>query len=98
MSLLEVNELSVEFTTNDGLVRAVNDVSFSMDAGSTLAIVGESDHRKGVGLARQQAGDDGGHVFQGRDQSESDYSSKRVVGVARYGGWRCRGGDGACRS
>lgn len=42
MSLLEVNELSVEFTTNDGLVRAVNDVSFSMDAGSTLAIVGES--------------------------------------------------------
>ena len=42
MSLLEVNELSVEFTTNDGLVRAVNDVSFSMEPGSTLAIVGES--------------------------------------------------------
>lgn len=42
MPLLEVNELSVEFNTNDGVVRAVNDISFSMQAGGTLAIVGES--------------------------------------------------------
>ncbi|KKJ76679.1 oligopeptide transporter ATP-binding component [Kiloniella litopenaei] len=42
MSLLEVENLSVKFKTNDGIVSAVNDVSFSMDAGKTLAIVGES--------------------------------------------------------
>ncbi len=42
MSLLEVNNLSVEFATQDGAVRAVNNVSFSVDEGKTLAIVGES--------------------------------------------------------
>lgn len=42
MSLLEVKNLSVEFATQDGAVRAVNNVSFSVDEGKTLAIVGES--------------------------------------------------------
>lgn len=42
MSLLEVKNLSVDFDTNDGIVRAVNDLNFSVDAGKTLGIVGES--------------------------------------------------------
>lgn len=42
MSLLEVENLQVGFRTNDGVVNAVNDISFSMDASQTLAIVGES--------------------------------------------------------
>lgn len=42
MALLDVQDLSVHFNTDDGRVRAVNGVSFSLEAGKTLAIVGES--------------------------------------------------------
>lgn len=42
MSLLEVNNLKVEFETADGIVNAVNNVNFSIDEGKILAIVGES--------------------------------------------------------
>ena len=40
--MLEVNNLTTRFTTMDGVVSAVNDVSFSMEKGETLGIVGES--------------------------------------------------------
>ena len=42
MSFLEVNNLNVEFNTADGIVRAVNNVSFSVEEEKILAIVGES--------------------------------------------------------
>ena len=42
MSFLEVKNLNVEFNTTDGIVRAVNNVSFSVGEGKILAIVGES--------------------------------------------------------
>ncbi len=42
MSLLEIEDLSVTFTTADGDVNAVNGVTFNIDKGETLAIVGES--------------------------------------------------------
>lgn len=42
MSLLEVKNLSIDFTTLDGVVNAVNDLSFSVDSGEALGIVGES--------------------------------------------------------
>ena len=42
MDLLQVRNLSVEFRVPSGTVRAVDDVSFRVKAGSTVAVVGES--------------------------------------------------------
>lgn len=42
MSLLEINNLNISFDTNDGVVKAVNDVSFNLGKNESLAIVGES--------------------------------------------------------
>jgi oligopeptide transport system ATP-binding protein len=74
-ALLEVRELTTQFHTADGIVRAVNGVSFSVGQSETLGIVGESGCGKTVtalsivGLIPQPPGEIvGGQVlFQGRD-------------------------------
>ncbi|SEF81924.1 peptide/nickel transport system ATP-binding protein/oligopeptide transport system ATP-binding protein [Actinacidiphila yanglinensis] len=46
--LLEVRDLHVEFHTRDGVARAVNGVDYSVNAGETLAVLGESGSGKSV--------------------------------------------------
>lgn len=46
--LLAVEELEVEFHTREGVARAINGVNLSLDAGQTLAILGESGSGKSV--------------------------------------------------
>jgi oligopeptide transport system ATP-binding protein len=49
-TLLEVRNLETQFFTQDGVVHAVNDISYTLDEGETLGIVGESGCGKSVGV------------------------------------------------
>jgi oligopeptide transport system ATP-binding protein len=74
-ALLEVTNLRTQFFTQDGIVHAVNGISFSLDEGETLGVVGESGCGKSVsmlsmmGLIPQPPGKvvDGQVLFEGED-------------------------------
>ena len=75
--LLEVRDLHVHFSTEDGVVRAVDGVSFELERGKVLGIVGESGSGKSVtamtimGLTRDINSRFGGEVeYQGRNLLE----------------------------
>src|SRR6059036_1386898 len=73
--LLSIKDLVVEFRTEDGIVHAVDGISYDVFPGETLGIVGESGSGKSVstmsilGLIPQPPGKivNGEAMFQGRD-------------------------------
>jgi len=73
--LLQVRDLRTEFVTRDGVVKAVNGISYDLEQGETLAIVGESGCGKSVSalsimrLVPQPPGRIGGGkvIFNGQD-------------------------------
>jgi peptide/nickel transport system ATP-binding protein len=86
--LLEVSDLRVHFETEDGLVKAVDGISYTVDRGETLGIVGESGSGKSVssltvmGLTRARNAKISGTVrFDGRDLlAASDDDLRQVRG------------------
>ena len=88
-ALLEVEDLEVSFRTEEGVVRAVDGVSFSVRPGEVLAIVGESGSGKSVtvmtmmGLTRGPNATFGGHArFGGTDLvTASDAELRKVRGA-----------------
>src|ERR1700756_4415327 len=86
MALLEVDDLQTHFRTPDGVNRAVDGISFAVDAGETVAIVGESGCGKSVTansilrLVPQPPGKIGGAIrFQGRDLLKLSERAMREV-------------------
>lgn len=73
MSVLDVRDLKVAFNTPDGVVEAVNGVSFSLEAGKCLGVVGESGSGKTqtfmaiMGVVPDNATVTGCAMFDGRD-------------------------------
>ncbi len=86
MALLEVNDLTVEFYTEDGVVTAADELTFSVESGEKFGVVGESGAGKSVtalSLMRliEEPGriTDGEILFKGEDILEMSESEVRSI-------------------
>src|SRR3954464_4299322 len=84
--LLEVKDLRVRFQTPDGIVKAVDGISYSVESGKALGIVGESGSGKSVssltvmGLSRfTNARIEGEILFEGRDLLKATDEEMRKI-------------------
>ena len=86
-SLLQIRDLAVEFSTDDGIVKAVNGVSYEVPAGHAIGIVGESGSGKSVSqlavmrLIARPAGriTRGEVIFDGENLLEASESGMRRI-------------------
>src|SRR5688572_22308139 len=84
---MEVKNLTVKFHTDEGVVHAVNDISYKLHEGETLGIVGESGSGKSVhaltimGLIPSPPGriESGEVFFRGRDLLKLPKSQMRLI-------------------
>lgn len=90
MSLLEIKGLSTEFTTGQGVVRAIRGINYRVEKGEVLGIVGESGSGKSVGmlsmmglLAPNGTVVEGEITFDGQDISPVGKSKKEYEKIIR---------------
>jgi oligopeptide/dipeptide ABC transporter ATP-binding protein len=91
--VLEVTELTTQFDTQDGMVHAVNDVSFTVNKGEFLGVVGESGSGKSVTmmsllrLIPMPPGEivGGQAMYDGRDLLHIDIDELRTIRGKRIG-------------
>ncbi len=86
MALLEVKNLHTYFKTRNGTVKAVNDVSYSLEEGKTIGIVGESGSGKSVSaMSILQLLDANGYIAQGEIMFDGNdltkYSEKKMYSI-----------------
>lgn len=90
MALLEVKNLVTNFYTEEGVVRAVNDVSFSIGEQETVCIVGESGCGKSItSLSIMQLISDNGKIENG----EVHFDGKNLLNLNKKEIRRLRGND-----
>ena len=85
--LLDVQNLTIELTTRDGVAPVIDDLSFSLNAGETLSFVGESGCGKSMtalalmGLLPANVGRiAGGHIlFEGEDLAQASDARLRKI-------------------
>jgi peptide/nickel transport system ATP-binding protein len=90
--ILEVKNLRVSFPTDDGVVKAVDDVSFSIAPGETIGVVGESGSGKSVSfltvmglINRKSAIIEGEVLFAGQDLLTLSNDDLQAVRGAKIG-------------
>ena len=86
MALLEMHDLKTFFTTKRGVVKAVNGVSYNVEAGRTLGVVGESGSGKSVSaMSMLQLLDGNGYIaggsimFDGKDLTKMPLSEMQKI-------------------
>ena len=86
MAMLEVNDLEVYYETEDGPVKAVDGVSFEIEKGENLGIVGESGCGKStlakaiIGILPKNGYINGGEIlFEGEDLTELPGKRRRKL-------------------
>ena len=86
MALLEMQDLKTFFTTKRGVVKAVNGVSYKVEAGRTLGVVGESGSGKSVSaMSMLQLLDGNGYIaggsimFDGKDLTKMSLAEMQKI-------------------
>ena len=88
MPLLEMKDLHTFFRTKRGIVKAVNGVSYSVDAGKTLGVVGESGSGKSVSaMSMLQLLDGNGYT----DSGEIIFDGVDLTKLSRQEMYKVRG-------